>query len=167
MFSDCVLRQSGRCCLQDGRPQRTDAAAELEAAPTPPPSFTLVGGRGYWQGGGARGVHLTALQVRQSRCSFAEQDMKFGIETHFLFFYRTAVRAGQKRLLWLRQAWSEKSSKFESKDEKTFSKPLKATAKHCHFHEEQAGHCSLQSKMDKCVHLFSFIISSPKHDLVL
>ena len=87
MFSDCVLRQSGRCCLQDGRPQRTDAAAELEAAPTPPPSFTLVGGRGYWQGGGARGVHLTALQVRQSRCSFAEQDMKFGIETHFLFFF--------------------------------------------------------------------------------
>ena len=112
MFSDCVLRQSGRCCLQDGRPQRTDAAAELEAAPTPPPSFTLVGGRGYWQGGGARGVHLTALQVRQSRCSFAEQDMKFGIETHFLFFYRTAVRAGQKRLLWLRQSLSQRMKRL-------------------------------------------------------
>ena len=105
-------------------------------------------------------MHLTALQVRQSRCSFAEQDMKFGIETHFLFFLQDSCSSRTEET-------AVAEAKFESKDEKTFSKAPKATAKHCHFHEEQAGHCSLQSKMDKCVHLFSFIISSPKHDLVL
>ena len=162
MFSDCVLRQSGRCCLQDGRPQRTDAAAELEAAPTPPPSFTLVGGRGYWQGGGARGVHLTALQVRQSRCSFAEQDMKFGIETHFLFFFTGQLFEQDRRDCC---GWG----RLGVKRAQSLSQRMKRLSPnhHCHFHEEQAGHCSLQSKMDKCVHLFSFIISSPKHDLVL
>ena len=61
-------------------------------------------------------MHLTALQVRQSRCSFAEQDMKFGIETHFLFFLQDSCSSRTEET-------AVAEAKFESKDEKTFSKP--------------------------------------------
>ena len=168
MFSDCVLRQSGRCCLQDGRPQRTDAAAELEAAPTPPPSFTLVGGRGYWQGGGARGVHLTALQVRQSRCSFAEQDMKFGIETHFLFFLQDSCSSRTEETGVAEAGLEWKELKVWVKGWKDFLQTTKGHCKALSF-SRRTSRALLTSKQDGQVrasllfyHFFTQTRASPR-----